>query len=97
MMAFRISQRVGYDKKHLWLHYHGAPAANTLIVLGLLGIEKERMNIVPHKSLKAVEATTCIPLLLRGYFLPYVAFESWIGNAFLLFFSVLILSCAEQF
>ena len=85
MMAFRISQRVGHDKNHLLLHYHKAPAANTLIASGLLGIEKERSCIVPHKSLKAGEATTRIPFSPGGYFLSYVAFESWVENVFPLF------------
>ena len=85
MMEFCISQRVGYDKNYLRLHYHEALASDTLIASGLLGIEKERTSIVLHKSLKAGEATTCIPLLPGGYFLSYVAFESWVKNVFPLF------------
>ena len=83
MMAFRISQQVGYDKNNLQLHYHEVPAANTSIALRLLSIEKERLSIVPHKSTKAGEATTCIPLSQEGHFLSYVAFESWVKDAFL--------------
>ena len=75
-MTFCISQRVGYNETHLLLHYHEAPAADTLIALGLLGIEKERSRNVPHTSLKAGEATAHIPLLQGGFFLSYVAFES---------------------
>ena len=73
-------------KNHLLLLYHEAPAADTSIASGLLGIEKESMCIVSHISLKAGEAITCIPLLLGGFFpVSYVAFESWIKNVFLLF------------
>ena len=85
IMTFRTSRRVGYNKNHLLLHYHEAPAAGTLIVSGLLGIEKERTCIVPHTSLKAVEAITHIPLSTGGFFLSYAALESWIENRFLLF------------
>ena len=76
MMGSCISQQVGYNENHLLLRYHEAPAADNLIALGLLGIEKERLCIFPHKFLKAGEATTCIPILPGGYFLSYVAFES---------------------
>ena len=72
-------------KNYLLLHYHEAPAADTSIASGLPGIEKERTCIVPHKSLRAGKATTRIPLLPGGYFLSYVAFESWVENVFLLF------------
>ena len=85
IMTFCISQRVGFNKNHLWLHYHEAPAADTSIASGFLGIEKERTCIVPHISVKAWKATTCIPLLPGGYFLSYVAFESWVKNVFRLF------------
>ena len=39
MMAFRINRRVGFDKNHLLSCYHKAPAANTSIASGLLGIK----------------------------------------------------------
>ena len=74
--AFCISQRVDMMKNHLLLHYHEAPAANTSIASGLLGIVKERTSIVPHISLKAGEAITRIPLSPGGFFLSNTAFES---------------------
>ena len=40
IMTFCISRRVVYNKNHLLLHYHEAPAAGTLIASGLLGIER---------------------------------------------------------
>ena len=49
MMAFRISWRVRYDKNHLLLHYHEAPAADTSIASGLLGIERRgRLSFLTH-------------------------------------------------
>ncbi len=38
--AFWISRRVGIDKNHLLFCYHKAPAADTSIASGLLGIER---------------------------------------------------------
>ena len=75
--TFWINWRVGFDKNHLLLCYHDAPAADTLIASGFLGIEKEKMSVIHHASWKAGEAITCIPFLLRGFFLSYAVFESY--------------------
>ena len=76
LRRFVSANGMGTMKKYLLLHYHEAPAADTSIASGLLGIEKERTRIVPHISLKAGEAITCIPLSPGGFCLSYVAFES---------------------
>ena len=39
MMAFWINRRVGFNKNHLLSNHHKAPAADTLIASGLLGIK----------------------------------------------------------
>ena len=84
IMTFRISWRVGYaEKNHLRLHYHEVPAADTLIASGLLSIKRTGRSSFLVRFSKAGKAITCIPLSLRGFFLYYAAFESWIENGFL--------------
>ena len=53
------------------LHYHEAPAADTSIATGCWAKKRggRTLRAKSHSSLKAVEATTRLPLP-RGYFLP---------------------------
>ena len=81
--AFRISQRVGFDKTRLWLRYHESPAANTLIVSGLLGIERRgRPSFLI--ILKGSQGHNLYPSLAeRFFFISYAAFETYQKTAFL--------------
>ncbi len=74
--AFRISRRVGFDKIYLRLCYHKAPAADTLIASGLLGIER-RGSPLFLIILKGSQGHNLYPSLAERFFRSYAEFESY--------------------
>ena len=65
--AFRISRWVGIDKNHLLFRYHKAPAADTSIVSGLLGM-KGRGRPLFLIILKGLQGHNLYPSLTERFF-----------------------------
>ena len=96
IMTFRINQWVGFNKIYQWLCYHKAPAANTLIASGFLGIERRRCPLFLI-ILKGWQGHNFYPSLAERFF--HILRGIWVlSNTALLYVIVLIfLSFAEQF
>ncbi len=91
--AFRISRQVGFDKTHLRLCYHKAPAADTLIASGLLGIERRG---VPHHP-ERLARTQLVSFSCWEVFSYPMRYLSLIKNGFLVCHCSHFLSFAERF
>ena len=81
--AFQISRQVGFDKTHLWLRYHKAPAANTSIASGLLGIERRGRPLFLI-ILKGSRGHNLYPSLAERFFSYPTQYLSLIENGFLI-------------
>ena len=94
--AFRISQRVGFDNNHLLLRYHEAPAADTSIASGSMGIERRgRPSFLTHPERLA--RPQLVSLSCREFFSYLTQHSSLESKTAFSYFCVLILSRAEQF
>jgi len=94
--AFWVSRRVGFDKTYPWLCYHKAPAADTLIASGLLGIERRgRPSFLI--ILKGSRGHNSYPSLAERFF--HILCSIWVLSktdfSYVIVFS--FLSLAEQF
>ncbi len=94
--AFQISRRVGFDKTHLRLRYHKAPAADTSIASGLLGM-KRRGRALFLIILKGSRGHNSYPSLAERFFISYAVFESYRKTAFSCVIVLIFLSFAERF
>jgi hypothetical protein len=96
IMTFRISRRVGFDKTHLWLCYHEAPAADTLIASGLLGMERRERPLFLI-ILKGSRGHNLYPSLAERFF--HILRSIWVlsKTAFSYVIVLIFLSFAERF
>ena len=94
--AFRISRRFGFYKIYLRLRYHKAPAADTLIASGLLGIER-RGRLLFLIVLKGSWGHNSYPSLAERFF--HILRSIWVlsKTAFSYVIVLIFLSFAEQF
>ena len=94
--AFRISRRVGFDKNHLLLRYHKAPAADTSIASGLLVIERRgRPSLL--MLLKGWRGHNSYPSLAERFF--HILHSIWVlsKTTFSYVIVLIFLSFAERF
>ncbi len=90
--AFRISQRVGFDKIYLQLCYHKAPAADTSIASGLLGMKRRGCplffiilkgswghNLYPSLAERFFHILRSIWVLLKTAFSYFIVLIFWVS------------------
>ena len=96
IMTFWINRRVGFNQNYLWLCYHEAPAANTLIASGLLGIERRGRPLFLI-ILKGWQGQNLYPSLAERFF--HILRGIWVlsKTAFLYVIVLIFFSFAEQF